>query len=101
MKTVKKLLAVAATVLSFAISLTPAQAQPAAAAPIVGVTTVVHERMKIGNVDLFYREAGDPRAPTVSPAARLPDVIGDVPQSDSGRWRRGTTCSRLICPALA
>ena len=65
LKTVKKLLAVAATALSFAISLTPAQAQPAAAAPIVGVTTVVHQNMKIGNVDLFYREAGDPRAPTV------------------------------------
>jgi pimeloyl-ACP methyl ester carboxylesterase len=61
----KMLPRIATALLAFACLLAPVHAQPAASAPEVGVTTTLHQRMKIGEVDVFYREAGDPRAPTV------------------------------------
>jgi pimeloyl-ACP methyl ester carboxylesterase len=61
----KTLHTIAAVALTFASLLAPVLAQPTAAAPAVDVTTTLHLRMKIGEVDLFYREAGDPLAPTI------------------------------------
>jgi pimeloyl-ACP methyl ester carboxylesterase len=65
LNTIKTIFGIAATALSFALLTSSVHAQPSAAAPIVDATTVIHQRMKIGNVDLFYREAGDPLAPTI------------------------------------
>lgn len=65
MKNTRTFFGIVAAAFSFALLPATAEAQPAAAAPLVDATTVLHQRIKIGNVDLFYREAGDPRAPTV------------------------------------
>lgn len=65
MTTHKTLTRFVTVMLVLACLLAPVHAQPAASAPDVGITTVLHQRMKIGEVDLFHREAGDPKAPTV------------------------------------
>ena len=65
MNTYNTILSIAATALSLAFFPAAVMAQPSAAAPTVVATTVRHHRIKIDKVDLFYREAGDPRAPTV------------------------------------
>ena len=53
------------------------------AAPIV-----THHRTKtIDGIKIFYREAGPANAPVVLLAARLPDLIAHVSQSDPGARR--------------
>ena len=65
MNTIRTFLSVIATAMALLISIPAAHAQPTAAPPVMDLTTVRHQRMKIDKIDLFYREAGDPRAPTV------------------------------------
>ncbi len=38
---------------------------PPGAAPIVSNTSVLHQTLKVGDVEVFYREAGDKTAPTI------------------------------------
>lgn len=65
MNTIRTILSAIATAMALMISIPAVHAQPTAAAPVVDLTSVRHHRMKIDKIDLFYREAGDPRAPTV------------------------------------
>ena len=65
MNTIRIILSVIATVMPLMISIPAAHAQPTAAAPVVDLATVRHQRVKLDKIELFYREAGDPRAPTV------------------------------------
>lgn len=56
------LLVIVALVLAIA---PPTHAQPPAHAPTMDKLSVKHARIKVGDVDLFYREAGDPSAPKI------------------------------------
>ena len=66
----KKTLAVSIAALSLAATMNTAVASsaalpPAGDAPLVTKTSVLHQTMKVGDVNVFYREAGDPSAPTI------------------------------------
>ena len=43
---------------------------------------VLHKTVKVGDLDIFYREAGSEGRPDGPPAPRLPDQLADVPQPD-------------------
>ena len=43
---------------------------------------VHHKTAKVGDLDIFYREAGPKDAPTILLPPRLPDQLTDIPQAD-------------------
>jgi pimeloyl-ACP methyl ester carboxylesterase len=65
LKNFKSLLVLLATLSLYFTPAIAAEVRPSAAAPEVDVVTVINQRVTIGKVDLFYREAGDPRAQTI------------------------------------
>ncbi|WP_338847328.1 alpha/beta hydrolase [Massilia sp. W12] len=67
---IKTMLAASLAALSFGAivsnaSATIATTLPPGEAPIVSKTSVLHKNIKVGDVDVFYREAGDKNAPTI------------------------------------
>ncbi len=65
MKHITRTFGLVVATITLTMQLAAAQTTPTAAAPLVDTTTVTYQRMMINNVDLFYREAGDPAAPAV------------------------------------
>lgn len=67
----KTTLAMSLATLGFAAGMSMANAAPILTtlppgeAPIVSNTSVLHQTLKVGDVDVFYREAGDKTAPTI------------------------------------
>jgi pimeloyl-ACP methyl ester carboxylesterase len=66
----KKTLALSLAALSMVATMNLAHATdptvpPAGEAPLVTKTSVLNKTMKVGEVNVFYREAGDPTAPTI------------------------------------